>query len=151
MKALTIQQPSASLLAVGATSLLTSRQPTDERGPIAIYAAWTFPMADMVLLKRHHYREALGQHYFGDELDAGYLPTGAVVAVGLLTDCLSTNDPDNLPPLGSPQSYFADFTADRFIWRFDQVRRLEVPIKCGGARGFWELPASIADQLAVFA
>jgi len=127
MKALTISQPYASLIADGEKWVENRRWSTSYRGPLAIHAG-------------------KGTQY----LDRGELaayPTGCVVAVAQLAACVLLAGVQDrrrgwLCELGS-----AGFDADIFLaheytegpwcWVLCDVRKLADPVYCRGAQGLW--------------
>lgn len=135
--ALSVLQPWASLLAVGAKRIETRSWFTPYRGAVAIHASKRFPMADQLLLKDRRFNSALVNHYALNDFGLPNLPTGAILAVADLVACDSTNNPDRIPPQDSDEFWFGDYTVDRWMWRFDNFRRLEIPIKATGALGLW--------------
>lgn len=89
MKFLTIRQPWASLIAVGAKTIETRGWSTKYRGPLAIHAGKAKPSRDLVRmgqwLTRWDYGE--GRYVMSDGLGKWVaLPLGAVVAVCDLID-----------------------------------------------------------------
>lgn len=80
MRILTVQQPWASLIAVGEKDVENRRWATAYRGPVAVHAGKAVDPAakrDPVVL------EAMSEH----QLDFGDLPAGMIVAVADITDC----------------------------------------------------------------
>jgi hypothetical protein len=133
IQAVTLWQPWASLVAIGAKEYETRNWAPKYRGPLAIHAA-----------KRRDWREQ-GRH-FGMEpfksvlLKAGYLkfedlPFGAVVAVGELTAIYRTETVAK--KISEMERSFGDYRPVRYAWRIRNVRRLENPILAQGARGLW--------------
>lgn len=147
--ALSVLQPWASLLAVGAKQIETRSWFTPYRGPLAIHASKRFTMADQLLLKDRRFYSALSPHYALNGYGLPHLPTGAIIAVADLVDCLSTNDPDQIPPQDSDEFWFGDYTVDRWMWRFENLRRLEIPIKATGALGLWTPEPTALERLEV--
>lgn len=86
MKALTIWQPWASLIACGAKRYETRSWPTKYRGPIAIHAAVKDPNK-LPLQGKEAFERTVRE-----EIDAGrcpewcFMPTGAVIATAELTE-----------------------------------------------------------------
>lgn len=118
IKALTICQPSAELIARGEKPIENRTWPTNYRGPLAIHAG-----------KSRAWLEE------GDEALYPEMPFGAVVAVADLYDCvrwealsdeLKENEHANGP----------------WCWLLRNVRRLK-PIPYSGAQGLWLLPLII--------
>ena len=101
MKAITIRQPWASLIAAGVKTIETRPRSTSYRGRIAIHAGkarppvvdfghWSVPPVEDVLCE---WTERDGRPAVVRKLD---LPLGAVVASAVLTDCA---------PIGGPTSF----------------------------------------------
>jgi hypothetical protein len=84
MKAITILQPFASLIACGAKKIETRSWPTKYRGPIAIHAG-AKPLDTTSYFDRELYRfcDALG---LPDIYSFTQLPHGAVIAIADLVD-----------------------------------------------------------------
>jgi hypothetical protein len=133
IKALTLWQPWATLVAIGAKEYETRAWGTKYRGPIAIHAA-----------RNRNWRET--GRYFGMEpfksvlIEAGYLnfgdlPFGSVVAVGELTAIYRAEKLE--PKISEVERSFGDYRPRRYAWRIRNVRRLENPILAQGARGLW--------------
>lgn len=99
VKALTIRQPWASLIALGVKTIVDRDKPTRYRGPIAIHAGKALPRATRMATYADPIGRALNDAgvYLGG--DCAALPLGAVVATALLTDCVPMVD---LPPYVYP-------------------------------------------------
>lgn len=135
MKALTLTQPWATLVAIGAKRIETRSWSTAYRGPLAIHAAKGMP------------REAIGFCFtplFTDALlRAGYrfprrdLPFGAVVAIVRLVGTRRTEDV--APQLaGTKELTFGDYTPGRYAWFFEYDGPLALPVAATGHLGLWE-------------
>ncbi len=138
MRALSLWQPYASLIAAGVKKVETRGWQTDWRGPLAIHAAkkrisiltmhgWAIPGLDggqmhPILLALHN---------------AGQLPLpfGAIVCTVRLLDCVLIT-PDNIPD--SPERECGDYTPGRFAWLFTDLSVLEKPVPINGMMGLWE-------------
>ena len=138
MKALTIRQPWASLVAIGAKRLETRSWPTRYRGPLAIHAAKQWTPKERTLCLQSPCREALpvGLGVPLSAWDPGCLPRASVLAVCQLVDCLRVEQLPSLPD--EPERSFGDYSAGRWIWQLANVRRLAVPIPARGALSLWE-------------
>lgn len=135
MKAITIMQPNAQLLALKATRYDTRTWKTNYRGPLAIHASLEFPRAARRLCRCEPYASAL----LGNE----DLPLGCIVAICDLAAVIPTSaDEGSLFGVVNdfPESdlQFGDFSPGRFAWHFQNVRALEVPIPARGARSLWD-------------
>lgn len=151
MKALSLTQPWASLVAIGAKRVETRSWSTTHRGTLAIHAAKGFP---------GWAKDACLDNTFAASLMAGgitlvsQLPLGAIVAV---VDVLNVAPTDHLnaelwAPFGSPEHRFGDYSPGRYAWLLGNVRRLATPVPCKGALGLWDVPsdalAAVREQLA---
>lgn len=143
MKALSLTQPWATLVAIGAKRIETRSWSTDYRGEIAIHAAKGFPRDCREVCWRDPFREWL---YDRD------LPLGAIVAVARLTDVTATASTAMLMTLTPRERAFGDYAAGRYGWLLADVRALRTPIPCKGALGIWTVPAdveaAVREQLA---
>lgn len=119
MKALTICQPYADLIAIGEKRVENRSWPTRYRGPIAVHAGksrrWLVelsPPPEMVL--------------------------GAVVAIAEIVDVLHIDEimrgtHDQRHPWLRQHPH----TEGDWCWVLDNVQRLASPIPCKGAQGLW--------------
>ena len=148
MKGLTMTQPWATLVAIGANVIETRDWPTKYRGPFAIHAAKGFPADARALCRTQPFRAALAA---GGSTSADELPRGAIVAVAelksLLTCVPSTlreirarSRRGELPP---HEADFGDFSDGRFGFVLDDVQRVEPPVPARGMLGFWEVPPDV--------
>lgn len=139
MKAITLLQPWATLVAIGAKRFETRSWRTEYRGPLAIHASASFPRVNQRLCWTPAFRVALRSVPNG-------LPTGCVLATCEVRQCFRTAD---LIDQGEfrferdtndllEQLHFGDFTAGRFAWLLSEVRRLPAPIPAKGRLGLWE-------------
>lgn len=151
MNAITLTQPWATLVAIGAKQIETRSWPTDYRGPLAIHAGQGLG----IHRKYSVYRALCEQEPFRAVLHgAGYtaasqLPSGCIVAVCELASCLVVSGwRDELCALkewergagmpGEPERSFGDYAAGRYAWMLWNVRRLPEPIPARGALRLWD-------------
>ncbi len=137
MKAISLTQPWASLVAIGAKKIETRSWRTHHCGLLAIHASAGFPVDCRDLCAEDPFYAALaaaygapGEHPCYREL-TGRLPRGAVVAVVRLIGCA----PTALLRPAEPEATFGDFSPGRFAWILQLVERIEPPIP---AKGLWE-------------
>lgn len=143
MRSLTLWQPWASLVALGAKAVETRSWSTAYRGPLAIHASARIPGEGAVLCQEEPFRSALAA---GGYLASGDLPTGAVLAVVTVLDCRPTStghgagqqDAEWLEDLSDQELAFGDYGSERFGWFLRLEERIEPPIPAKGARGLWE-------------
>jgi hypothetical protein len=129
MKALTLWQPWASLVAAGAKTIETRSWSTDYRGPLAIHSALA---ADNLSLALHGSMKA-ALTVAGINPEA--LPLGKIVAVCYLSACLSTDE--ELPDLPAWEFEFGDFSPGRYAWFLASIQALDFPIPVRGRQGLW--------------
>lgn len=148
MKALTIWQPWASLIATGAKRIETRGWATGYRGPLAIHAAtrWTREQRELVL--EEPFRSRLpadedqaepGQCALPLEAARAWNPSlGRYLAIAELEDCVPTQE---LRREISEEEYaFGNFEHGRYGWVLSDVRRLWLPIEGRGQQGLWDVP-----------
>ena len=132
MKAITLIQPWASLVAIGAKRIETRSWATSYRGPHAIHASARYPgWAKAVALEEPAIRAALLEAL----LPPQRLITGHIIAVCDLVDCFQIT-PENQP--AEPERSYGDYTPGRYAWALNDVRKLPRPIPAKGRLGLWE-------------
>lgn len=128
MKALTLTQPWASLVALGLKRIETRPWQTRYRGQLAIHAAKGFPAQARRFADEERFRGRLPER----------LPFGAILCTVDLVGC----HPTSLiaPGLVGLEPLYGDYTAGRWAWLFkpDSLRVLETPVPAKGALGLWE-------------
>jgi hypothetical protein len=145
MKALTLTQPWATLVALGAKRIETRSWNTSYRGTLAIHAAKGFPKWA---------KETCEEPEFAKELGTDKLPTGVVVATCRLISCIPTRDlqtnrvieVDYLAGcadfvMTDLERTFGDYSPGRWAWLLADVKPLPEPILVTGALGLWECRA----------
>lgn len=154
MKALTLTQPWATLVAIGAKRIETRSWFTSYRGPLAIHAAKGFPKWARDFTAEPVCYEAVKVSGPYPMMYAAY-PTGAVlatcrlVAVKLIVDSrtaigMCADAPRMLPP-PEPEVSFGDYEPGRYAWILEDVRQFPEPIPTKGALGLWEWTAPAGD------
>jgi hypothetical protein len=128
VKALTIQQPYASLIADGAKFVENRTWSTSYRGLIGIHASKSSSYISRAELK-------------------GY-PTGCVVAIARLVACISLDDlkrdfrtaPGRMIATGLTVGdiFRHRYTEGPYCWILTEVHRLPEPVPTPGALGLWE-------------
>lgn len=147
MKALSLTQPWATLVAVGAKAIETRSWATYYRGPLMIHAAKGFPSASKDLLLNRRFYQTLARAGYAFPED---LPRGAIIAVGRLVDVRQMTQ-DTWPKhfeaaAQAHEAAFGDYRAGRFAWLLADVRPLPTPIPCRGALGLWTPPDNAAEE-----
>jgi len=137
MRVLSVAQPWAMLLVLGAKRLETRAWQTSHRGPLAIHAARNLSAAARALCRQEPFRSLLRA---GGVADWSDLPLGAVVGAVELTDCVRVED---LPPPEEPEASLGDFGPGRWVWRLRRPLRLPVPLPARGRLGLFDLDLSL--------
>lgn len=134
MKAISLTQPWASLVAIGAKHIETrSWRPTSALGEdIAIHAAKSFPVDCRMLCDQTIFARTLKRSWM-------QLPLGAVIAVARLDSYERTERLVSDGSLTMIEEAFGDYGPCRFGWRLSNVRPLSTPINCRGSLGIWFL------------
>jgi len=131
MKALTLCQPWASLVAIGVKSYETRSWRTSYRGRLAIHAAKRVVHVD-------GYAGALIAARLAEAgLCLDSLPIGAVVATCTLTGCYPVDMLwGRLVDMGD-EGVFGDWRMGRYAWRLADVVPLDEPIPARGKQRLW--------------
>lgn len=140
IKALTLHQPWASLIALNAKCIETRSWSTRYRGPLAIHAGKFLDTLELSRLASVGALDivglaAAGLVRAGYALGPGHIPLGRVVALATLAD-VQPITPENTP--AEPERSFGDYTPGRFAWYLSDVRPLPRPIPAKGGRRLWE-------------
>jgi hypothetical protein len=144
IRALTVWQPHATLVALGEKALETRSRPTSYRGPLAIHAGKHFPVKQQKLCFTKPFFSVLwgaGVRTLAD------LPLGMVLAIGELTAVLPTTSPEITKRLTEQEADCGNFAPGRWAWFLENVRLLPEPIPARGMQGLWTWrPARIGEQ-----
>lgn len=143
MKALSLTQPWASLVAHGLKRWETRSWYTSYRGPLAIHAAKGFPRyARDLCSDARIVREALASVGIATPAD---LPLGCIIAVSRIGVTRTT---DLALPDGhtAQEIAFGNYAPGRWMWRLDDVRAVPL-IPCKGALGLWRVPPEVSALL----
>ncbi|OUN01378.1 MAG: hypothetical protein BAA04_07105 [Firmicutes bacterium ZCTH02-B6] len=130
MRGLTVLQPWATLIAIGAKRIETRSWPTSYRGPVlihagksreylhvAVFAGWAGPL-------------------WGRFPKPEQLPLGAVVAVADLVDCVQMTEA-YIAKVPMDERRFGYYLPGRYAWHLANVRALDKPVPAQGQRGLW--------------
>jgi hypothetical protein len=78
-------------------------------------------------------------HEFGEKWTKD-LPTGALIGMVNVVDCLPTQALRGDAAASDDDRECGDFAPDRFAWKRDEFRRFDQPIPYRGAQGFFNVP-----------
>lgn len=142
MKALTLWQPWASLVAMGEKEVETRCWKTKYRGELAIHAAAKIPLkflggsqylpefkkeiTDVLMCRYDHIGSAIAK-----------LPTASVLCVVRLVDVMPITDAVRFD-LCIRERIFGNYEDGRYAWFFEMIERFETPIPAKGNRLLWE-------------
>ncbi len=152
MKALTLTQPWATLVATGAKKVESRSWGTHYRGLVAIHAAKHLPSLALRYCEQAFVQKALGwprvidsqSDRLKDLIDS--LPKGSVIAIAELVDCRKVVDDytDWHATMGGytkaplePEVHFGDYEPGRYAWRLANVSKFPDPIPAKGALSLW--------------
>jgi activating signal cointegrator 1 len=152
MKALSLTQPWASLVAAGAKKIETRSFRVSHRGWIAIHAAKAFPGEAKRLCESRMFCRAMGWPESPNPLTQDWLddnaarikglPLGCVVAVARLLACVPTGvllaDRAYGADMTEQERAFGNYDTGRWGWILTDVKPLSRPIPAKGALGLWE-------------
>jgi hypothetical protein len=144
MKAITLIQPWASLIALGEKQFETRSWATNYRGPIAIHAGRRTKQAETFI---EDLVEDMPYPFYNYGLySPDYFPFGAIVAIANLVDCYETKV--IRPHVSYQERDLGDWSPGRFAWEMSVFKVLDEPIPMSGKQGLWEVPATIEALLA---
>lgn len=147
MKAITIWQPWASLLAHRVKLHETRSWETAYRGPIAIHAATIkvpqvlkrcFPEEKDRMMFYDAIAKGLHECYTTAEVERvlNELPTGCVVATANLVGCHKITSIQRAYAVDNVELALGDWTPGRYAWEFSDMK-LITPVPAKGKQGMW--------------
>lgn len=146
MKAISLYQPWAQLLAAGVKRLETRSWMTTYQGPVAIHAGARMDDAFMALAAFDPHFHAAFREYGWTHWSQAYgdLPFGAIIGVATLRLCVGVESPALAPWLTPPERAFGNFSPGRYAWIFDDAR-LITPIPYRGRQRLFNIPDSLPN------
>lgn len=152
LKAISLWQPWATAVALGAKRIETRHWYTPQRGLIAIHAAKRVHKGEMIALGASWGWCGALERRFMDSPMWATLPLGAIVATARLVDCRPTGDftqaeldAPRIPNRTAGGSYawtermMGAFSLGRFGWVLEDVTRLAEPIPWKGSQGWFDV------------
>lgn len=145
MKAISILQPWATLMVIGAKKIETRSWYTSHRGPLAIHASLGDAWLHKLFSREPFYRHLREAGY----TNADALPRGAIIGEVHITDCrriVTRETPLTKmidkrvlihPPTGDELA-FGDFTPGRYAWMSERAHLYPWPIPAKGQLSLWE-------------
>lgn len=142
VKAITVWQPWATLLATGQKHNETRSWKTSYRGEILIHAAKT----DHSGILLHIPMEEL--KHFQDAGVVNKLPTGAIIGKANLVDCFQIDEAyrRKLQRENPAELAFGDYTIGRYAWVMADAILFNKPILAKGKQGLWNWEGDVQDE-----
>lgn len=134
MKALSLLQPYATLIVLGAKRYETRGWDTKQRGRILIHSS---------LGKKEEYKNLCMQEpfrkYIGGLQGFYDLPFGAIIGEAQLEYTVATENV-RAKLQGTDEYHFGDYSTGRFAYRFTNPIMYKSPIPYKGSLSFWDFP-----------
>jgi hypothetical protein len=152
MKAITLYNPHATLMAIGAKMIETRPKKWKHTGLVAIHAGLSSKW--LHLCREEPFKSVLAAAGYHSDTQ---LPFGAVIAVGNVIDCVRTESmvrkggdgrggyENGHAKLYPKEEAFGDYSPGRFGYIFNEIRKLKEPIPYKGHQGYWDLPTEWCD------
>ncbi len=137
LRALTLCQPWATLVVIGAKPWETRTWATRYRGPLIIHAS-----GSRYGLVKCQNQPAIHTALAAVGLDLATLPLGAVVGTAEVIECWPTEDLSE-----DVRDAFGDYGPGRYAWYVARARALATPVVCHGRQRLWKVPASCAARI----
>lgn len=145
MKAITILQPFATLIAIREKHFETRNWKTDYRGSLLIHAGKGTQY--MYLCNRDPFSSILIHYGYNFKRD---LPLGVIIAKVNLIGCLKVKEStldfgvgitkaileDDTKIVGN-ELKFGDYTKGRYAWKLEDIKKLKEPIQAKGQQRLW--------------
>src|SRR5215213_7752316 len=137
MKALSLLQPWASLVVMGAKRLETRSWSTKYRGALLIHASSR--KAGALLSSEPPFSRYIH--------DFNCLPLGAIIGSVILTDIVKVEQlqlsEKIINQLSLEERAFGDYTNGRYVWVLEEAAQFERPVPIRGTLGLWEYSGEI--------
>lgn len=144
IKAISVLQPWASLIALGHKKIETRSWNTKYRGPLLIHAS----------AKYTNYQDWLATewHVMLDDSRVYHNHRGAIVGmVDMVGSETSENILSNLPKSmfwgPDQEQIFGDYSPGRYGWLLSEPLLFPEPIPCKGALGIWNVPENLLAEV----
>jgi hypothetical protein len=136
MKALTLTQPWASLMAKKAKQIETRSWATHYRGPLVIHASAAFPKAARQLCERAEFYKGLGGKTAAD------LPRARCLCIVDVIGCFRVEEMYKAEfvmgeKLTAAEAAFGDYSAGRYAWVTRYVTMVDDPGPTEGGQRIW--------------
>ncbi len=141
MQAISLKQPWAQLVVIGAKRVETRSWSTEYRGEIAVHASKAFPnWMRAETWANEIFRDPLAEADFGP----GDLPLGAIVGTVEITGCYPSEAAGSMGIYDHTREWrYGDYTPGRWFWTLANARMWDEPKSCRGALKIWIVPETI--------
>lgn len=143
MKTLSLYQPWATLVVIGAKRIETRSWCTDYRGPLLIHASKKFSKADRKLCETDIYFKRALEAYSVDAL-----PLGAIVGKVYLREIRTTTVMLASHELSEQEKRFGNYDYGRWAFLLTGFEEFREPIPAKGSLGIWKFKESALGHLA---
>ena len=145
MKALSLTQPWATLVVIGAKRIETRSWRTGYTGTLLIHATKALPPGWSFLFSKRAFLDVLDPLVGLNSLGApniDRLPRGALLGSVYLAGCFWTEE---IVPPDEPERTFGDFSAGRYAWMLSNPVQWDEPISCQGRQRLFnvEVPGGV--------
>lgn len=138
MKALTVVQPWALLLAHGVKEYETRGRSTTYRGPLVLHASKRWTKDEVRMTAEFRQRGVITQ----DMLSGPAWAFGSAIAMIDLVGCLATEVLED--QVSDLEHALGNFSWDRFGWQMANPRLFELAVPARGMLGLWEYSGPVA-------
>ena len=145
MKAITIWEPWATLIALGYKRVETRSWSTTWRGEIAIHAARTMKHCSFYNVNELCRRAGISDEE-RDHLVLSVRP-GHVVAVASLVDVWTTEKVIAYDLISDRERALGDYGPNRYSWKIEDVRRIPRPFSAIGRQQIWNLSEDESERV----
>jgi len=157
VKALSLWQPWASAIAVGAKTIETRSWSTGYRGPLLIHASKRLHQQEFYELITSPAFAPIRKLFSNNHMQAeALIPRGKLIAVAELVGCFQfqclqvgrtyTLDDKHEVPFTVQEQLLGDFSPGRFGWVLRDVRQLPEPIPYRGRQGLFDVPDKLIPE-----
>ncbi len=152
MKAISVIQPWASLIMLGAKRFETRSWQTTHRGPLLIHASKKLPPAAFELCHKEPFKTALAPLLLPYERPSDQrafqecpwdLPLGFLLGIVEILDCRKAEDVVADITVPEQERAFGDYRPGRWAWELNVLEKFETPIPLPGHLGLWDVPPDL--------
>ncbi|MCU1330695.1 MAG: 2-oxoglutarate dehydrogenase [Bryobacterales bacterium] len=145
MRAISISEPAATLIAVGEQRFKVRSWRPEFRGPLAIHVSSRYPRRLQWRSSQIEACRRLQRHGIWVPSVELMRTLGMVIAIVDFVGAYRCEDVDQhcgIRP-GSPDYELDTYEAGRFAWKFENPRRLQRPERFPGTKGFFFVPDAL--------